>query len=271
MDKEEKYSTQEIHERIDRFLAGEMGEEERRSFEAEVREDADLAREVDRLRIARRAVLFYSDMQLRQRLQAHGESLFPNRKEERPLSILWSKSGWLRWAAAIAILIICVFAVRWYSATYYNTSVLVGEYYQARKTPTFLSGDQNNPLQEGFNAYRQKKYDEAIAFFSQVPDGTGEFPTAQLFMGYAYFESGRYPDGINHFERVLETGDSRYKENAEWHRILALLAMNPQSEQARLYLDQIRHNPAHGFYDQAKLLHRKLNSVFKKIADMGKR
>jgi cytochrome c-type biogenesis protein CcmH/NrfG len=271
MDQDKDYTSQEMHETIDRYLRGEIQGDERLKFEVEVKQNVELAREVERLRLAEKAIVLYADARLRQRLKEKGETLLQEKANDKPVRKIWSNWRiWLRVAAVLVPVMILV-GVKWYSDVNYDPSVLVHRYYQAKKTPAFLSGDYNHPLQEGFRAYRQKNYDRAIEFFSQVPTEGPGFPTAQLFLAYSYFESGRYQAAAQHFENVIKTGDTRYKENAEWDRLLALLAMQNEREQVQLHLDEIRSNPEHSFHQQALALNRQLNSIFKKIADIGNR
>lgn len=269
MDQEEKFTTQEVHEKIDRYLTGEMEGAERRAFEAEIGRHPALEREVERLRLAREAARAFADDRLRERMRERGEAMFRKTGADEPVRSFWPGSSTLRWAAAVLVTVVVLLGLKWYSDVNYDTSVLVEEYYQARKTPAFLSGDRNDVLQEGFDAYRSEDYDAAVAFFNRIPYGSGAYPTAQLYAGYAGFESGRYTEAIRHFENVMETGDSRYVENAEWHRVLALLATDDRKEQALPYLDHIRNDPSHSFHEPARDLHRKVTSVFNKIAEMG--
>ena len=114
------------------------------------------------------------------------------------------------------------------------------------------------------NAYKEQNYKEAIALFGQVPAQSNNYPEAMLFQGYAFFNEEDYANAVSSFSRVIESGDSRFKENAEWNRTLAYLGWKGiESEDTKETLASILTNQRHGFREQALFLNKKLNSVFR--------
>ena len=168
--------------------------------------------------------------------------------------------------AAAAAVIIAVFAgMSWYSSREYAAQSLLAQYYAPASTPATLSGEGYD-RQDAFTAYRNKEYQKAVQLFEAVPPGNPLFVEAALFAGYAHFEAGQYAAAAEAFERVGHTGDARFAANAQWHRVLALLAAYPESPEALGLLDKIKNDPAHPFAEAAAALRAKLNSPLRLLA-----
>lgn len=170
-----------------------------------------------------------------------------------------------RFSIAAMGLLVLFAGLKWYAARYYQTPAMLARYYAPAPTPATLSGNVYK-LQEAYAAYRNKQYEAALQGFEAVPATDPQYAEALLFSGYAYYESGQYARAIAAFGQVVQTGDVRFVHNAEWHRLLAAIAENPQGEEAKSYLKQIKSNTNHPFHKEAGDLERKLDSFFRKLA-----
>ena len=170
-----------------------------------------------------------------------------------------------RFSIAAMGLLVLFAGLKWYAARYYQTPAMLARYYAPAPTPATLSGNVYK-LQDAYAAYRNKQYDVALQGFGAVPAGDPQYAEALLFSGYAYYESGQYARAVAAFEQVVQTGDVRFVHNAEWHRLLAAIAENPNSDRAKAYLKAIQSDASHPFYKEANDMARKLNSPFRNLA-----
>lgn len=166
--------------------------------------------------------------------------------------------------AAVGLLVLFA-GLKWYAVRYYQTPAILAHYYTPASTPATLSGNTYG-LREAYTAYRNKQYESALRSFGAVPAGDPQYAEALLFSGYAYYESGQYAQAVSAFGRVIQTGDVRFVHNAEWHRLLAALAENPNSDQAKGYLKAIQSDASHPFNQEANSLARELKSPFRNLA-----
>lgn len=172
---------------------------------------------------------------------------------------------WKRLALAAALLTAVFAGLKWYADTYYKLDTILAQHYAPVATPATLSGNEYN-LQEAYAAYREGQYEAAARAFEAVPADDPQYAEAMLFAGYAHYESGQYDAAAAAFGRVIQTGDVRFAANAEWHRLLAALAENSQSDSTKNYLQQILSDTTHPFYRQAVSIQRKLNSPLRQLA-----
>jgi TolA-binding protein len=172
---------------------------------------------------------------------------------------------WKRLALAAALLSAVFAGLKWYAATYYRLETILAQHYAPAATPATLSGSGYN-LQEAYAAYRGGQYEAAARAFEAVPADDPQYAEAMLFAGYARYESGQYAAAAAAFGQVIQTGDVRFAPNAGWHRLLAALAENSQSEETKTYLQQILSDTTHPFYRQAVSIQRKLNSPLRQLA-----
>lgn len=170
-----------------------------------------------------------------------------------------------RFSIAAMGLLVLFAGLKWYAVRYYQTPAILAQYYAPASTPATLSGNTYG-LREAYAAYRNKQYEAALRSFGAVPAGDPQYAEALLFSGYAYYESGKYAQAVAAFGQVVQTGDVRFVHNAEWHRLLAAIAEDPNSDQAKAYLKAIQSDTSHPFNKEANSLAEELKSPFRNLA-----
>lgn len=168
-------------------------------------------------------------------------------------------------AAAVILLAIGFTGLKWYADHNYRTDVLVQQNYSPRKTSSTLA-ESNDPFQQGYNAYQEQQFPAAIDFFGRILSDNPRYPEAQLFLAYSYFENKQFVPAEQSFRNVIETGDERFLDNAEWHLMLSLWEQTDKQTDFRALLDAIIDQPRHSFHDEAQALNASLNSFWRKLA-----
>lgn len=170
-----------------------------------------------------------------------------------------------RWAAAAAVLIMAFAGLKWYAARQYSLQALLAQHYAPSATPATLS-DGQYALQEAYAAWRNRQWKEAVQGFGAVPPNDDRYAEAQLFAGYAFYASGQYASAVAAFDTVIQTSDIRFTANAEWHRLLALLAQEPNSETAETALLRLVNEPTHPYHAKALKLQQQLHHPLRTLA-----
>lgn len=172
---------QDSYELIEKYLNGELTDVELTTFENTLQTDIALRRlvklyETGSNALARQATNETQKATLQTTLEQLGEQYFT----EQPASLfvrtrrMWqpAQTGFSTtnqplsiptrriWQLAIAasILLLAVVGLKWYTYQYYTTEVLVAQNYHPIPAPATLSGNDQNLLQPGYQAYRQKLY-----------------------------------------------------------------------------------------------------------------
>ncbi|MCB0581541.1 MAG: tetratricopeptide repeat protein [Phaeodactylibacter sp.] len=249
------------------YLSGAMPESEKAAFEARLGQDPALAARLEEYRLllaglkAMRAEAFYRQAEA----WAKELEMAPPAQAKKPaVKFLWPRA--VRYAAAAVLVLALAFAgMKYYALSNYSTDALIAQNYHPRNTPATLSG-REDLFREGFNAYSEKDFPAAIAFFSRIPEENPRYAEAQLFLGYACFESGRYPAAVQAFQRAADAHDQRFSENAEWHLLLSRFRENPASPAFASLLDKLARDPQHSFHDEALRLKASLGSFWRKLA-----
>ena len=110
-------------------------------------------------------------------------------------------------------------------------------------------------------------FDRAIQAFSAFSPANEHYQEAQFYLGHSYFLSKRPTKAIAAFDTVLTekmavlpTSDV---ENAEWTRLLALLATGQTGTGFQSDLQRILDNRNHAFFAEAVKLEQELKSFWR--------
>lgn len=255
---------------MEKYLDGTLDGDELSTFEAQLRKDKILQAELSMQRQGRAALGAVADSEVadfEKILKKNSAHYFP--VESQPagtISKAVPRIVWRKWLAAAAVVLALVFAgLKWYATAKYEISAILAQHYAPAATPATLSGETYD-LQEAYTAYRNQKYAVAIQAFNAVPADAPQYVEAMLFKGYACYESGQYGAALVAFDLVIKSSDARFLHNAEWHRLLAAFAENPNSEPAQAYLQQILGDASHPFFAEAKKIDRQLKSPLRHLA-----
>ena len=250
---------------IQQYLDHTLPDEEQATFVQRLRTDKDLQAALAQTRQGRAAFSTTAagdESAFRELLRQQSGTYFetaPQAVEQpnAPVAIRRLLPVRYRWAAAAAVLILAFAGLKWYAARQYSIPSLLAQHYAPSATPATLS-DGQYALQEAYTAWRNQQWMEAAQRFGSVPPDDERYAEAQLFAGYAFYESGKYASAVAAFDIVIQTGDIRFAPNAEWHRLLALLARQPSSEAAEAALFKLVNEPTHPFHSKALKLQQQL-------------
>lgn len=258
---------------IQQYLDHTLPDEEQAAFVQQLRTDKDLQVALALTRQGRAAfsrTAAGDETAFRELLRPASETYFETapqalEKTNAPVAVRRRLPVRYRWAAAAAVLILAFAGLKWYAARQYSLQALLAQHYAPSATPATLS-DGQYALQDAYTAWRNRQWMEAAQGFGSVPPNDERYAEAQLFAGYAFYESGKYASAIAAFDIVIKTGDIRFTANAEWHRLLALLARQPSSEAANAALLRLVNEPAHPYHTKALKLQQQLRHPMRALA-----
>lgn len=218
---------QEKVEAIEAWLRSELSGDQLADFEAQLKEDAQFAEEVD---IHRKLAQHAVDPELDAFEKGVREMLIRKRPEGAEKS---STTGETRrfpyrmWAIAAAVVVL-VALTGWMLNRVLNPKMepeqVFAEHYQEYPMViTIESGglvrgpEDSIRLQESEIAYRTGNYEAAYLGFSNLRQEAAFGADLNFYFGMSALETDHYPEGKEAFESVLEDPESLFAEAAHWY------------------------------------------------------
>lgn len=219
---------------IERFIAGDMDETEKKWFLKEMEGNLGLRHEVD-LRMKTDKVLEKQDVLDLRRKLARIES-------ERAGVAPAIKPRKIRYAAVIVLLLIVS------GGTYYMTSrtTLTGDQiieryynrYEAAATTRSGMESSNTEFNLALDYYKIHDYKNAAILFSKVINNEPGDMHSTFLNGVSNFEISNYPEAKNSFSRVITDDDNLFIDHAEWYLALCYIRTG-ETEKAKDQLKKI--------------------------------
>ena len=255
-------------DKIEAYLNGEMTTQEEKAFDLEIEQNQELAEAVDNFGVANDAIELLIEDNLRKELnQFKSEETASNKvvsiNKNKSQAKLRSLRTYLAAAASVAILL-GFFGMNWADNNYSNSALSESFYEEGYNISSVRSGNQViNDLAEGLAAYEAQNFAQAISFFQGIQTNHPKYQEAQFYLANAFFENNDFSNASKQFQKVIDAGDVRYVENAEWYKILAQLAAGETVNQ--LLLNKIAADNDHIFNNKAISLQSKMGSFWRKL------
>jgi tetratricopeptide (TPR) repeat protein len=239
-----------IYEKIELYLANEMSEQDRLAFEQEVNTNDELKETValyqslneDYTQIETSKV---GVSQLQDTLQEISPNYF---REEKKAKVFSMK----RTISIFAVAASLVFAFLLLKPMLFSDKDLFKSYYEEEGLSTQRSnGDSVTKAIELFN---QKEYTQALNYLEPITTADNSLTDLQLAKGVCYLNLDQY-DKANKVFETIATGQTMYKERAQWLKAMLLLKQEKKAE-CKAYLQKIDSNSS--YYKKAQELMGKL-------------
>ena len=226
-----KMKTIDFSHFIERYIAGEMGEDERKWFEMELEGNENLRTEVD-LRKKTELVLKSQDViSLRNKLS----ELEKQRKEKKVTEKETGGPVYFRYAALITVLAM-VGSVVLFTGRHISGDEVINRYYKSYEPPAgqrSASTAQNADFSLALEFYNTNDYANAALFFSKVVESNPKDMQSALLKGVSNFEDQKYPEAKISFTSVIEDNNNLFIETARWYLALCYIKTNETDKAVR--------------------------------------
>jgi tetratricopeptide (TPR) repeat protein len=238
---------------IERYLSGEMDDNERDWFKKELEGNEKLKKEVE-FRQRTDYILKKQDvLNLRAKLvsiEKQRESALPERRHPR-FTIL-------KYAAAIAVLL-TVGAITLIPNRKVDNNVIIEKYYKTYEaTSSLRSGRsvENPDFARALEYYEVHDYRNAAVYFNRVIENSPDDMQSVLLQGISNFEISNYPEAKKSFVTVITDQDNLYIDHARWYLALCYIKTDERHKAA----EQL------AVIEKSKSLHRKdAKRILKKL------
>ena len=209
-------------ERIERYLAGELSNDELIAFELQLANDEKLAKSVEFTQRLRLAVGDKKVFELEDQFQHFGEKYFHSTETSPPRS---SSSSTIWWLILLILLALSTFLI-WKFSARLDKDQLFANYYKVHSLEAPLRGSQADGFyQQGLFQYQNQQYQQAATFFRQQLSSTPSDFSTQFALAHALLNQDN-PDlnsATNYLQSIINHQENAFVDEARWYLALIYL------------------------------------------------
>lgn len=142
-------------------------------------------------------------------------------------SASWGLKNYYYLAASIVLFLVAFFVIRTYNATP-STATLYALNFTVppENITTRDSENMDNNLIAAIDAYRKQNFEIAIDNFTSFLKAFPDNDAANFYLGVSYLANNQGELSEKHFQSVIDSQDSIYRNAAQWYLGLAYLKSN---------------------------------------------
>ncbi len=213
---------------IERYIAGEMSDEERKWFERELMSNDNLRSEVELRRKTDKVLKNQDVISLRNKLS----EIEKRRKATEVPAAKSKRTVYIRYAAIVAALLV-IGGIALDKGSNTANDELISRYYKPYDPPA-----SQRSAQSGANAdftlalefYNTNDYANAALFFSKVVENNPKDMQSVLLNGVSNFEERKYPEAKISFTTVIDDNNNLFIETARWYLALCYVNTNENNK-----------------------------------------
>lgn len=238
--------SEDIMDKIDRYLQGKMSSEEHSAFEADMNTNSELKKAIE----DHKSLIFTIEA-----ASAKDElNRIMNREKAKQGKTIGIRRSWMAVAASLAILVTSFFLIRNSGG---GNQGLYAEFYQVDPgLPTTMSAESDVQFTEAMVLYKQGEYSRALAEFEKLATDQPASDTLLFYQGICHLELDQAEISAKLLKEV-EASSTLFGEKAQWYRALSLLKSSDLIG-AESILESISGQSGHRYFQEANLLKEKL-------------
>lgn len=209
-------------EQIEKFLGGELSQEELQSFDLRLKSDKAFA---DTFAIYKTIDTEMSETAdetaLRDNLSEFSQKYFDKEESAKVIPLNTAKKKW--WLYAAAAVITGLLIIKPWKENILSNEQLYAQYAVPVELPAIVRGaNDDSLLVKATNFYNKVKYSAALILLDSIVKQRPTEAQLQLALGICFVETGRYDSAINRFDS-LAVKESVYKYEALKWKALTFL------------------------------------------------
>ncbi len=224
-------------EYVNRYLESVMSNEERIWFEKEMEGNQSLQNEVKLQRRLHAAIADKETLALKEQLDFIHEQVY------KPWTVKISKSSMKKAMVivsgiAVAAVLFAMVLVLLKNNT--STTDLYAQYFKpAEIGMSFRTSGKavSNDLRSAMMLYESKRFDEAIDMFEKILEKDNSRIGLNLYSGISHMEVKQYDEANIRFEKIIDHKANAFIESAEWYLGLCYLMKKEKAKATEMFAD----------------------------------
>jgi len=249
-------------DRIQKYLDGNLSEEELKKFKEDLQKDPELLEELDLHRSLNEVVTSQDENRFRKKLNEAYKVYKVDVSADTREKHSFRKSSpvkYLSYFGAVVFFIAGIFTL--HTLRKQSNEVIFNKYFtpfvKELSSRNYSENDGiNSALMQGVNLYLQNDFSEASKVFNIVLSENPDNTDAQFYNGLCYIYLNDFRNAISSFDNVLRQPYNYYQEYARWYLAMCYIGTN-SNPTARSILIEISSDSGY-FSVKAKKVLRKL-------------
>lgn len=247
-------------EKIDDFLLGRMSPGDRQAFEQELKEDGDLANQLQLQEEIMDGLAVVGKEQFKARLQRIKQETFQDTKvSSAQETVKVERPTWLWWLAGVIAICLAIFLFwKLNSNGGEAPDVIYADLFEVYDVPVVQRDtDDQQLIQQLSTYYKEGAYADFIENFAGRSAEFSDHPELQLSLGISYLQTNQPAQAATILARLEESNYPAYHDHARWYRILAAL-QEGDAVKAKELLPKLLNNEDADHHKEAKEVAKRL-------------
>lgn len=227
-------SEQEEHDRIEKYILGQLETAGKEAFEARLQTSPELQIVVEDHKVLLEAI---EEQSLIENMEQIHQDAFPNpsASEEKKIYSLWN-TNWVKYGVAASVVILVLWGGYTLSRKQTTDQELFASYFTPDPgLPTTMSSTDNFIFFEAMVSYKQGAYDDAIAQWEPLLDKKPKNDTLNYFIGVAHLANNNESEAITFLQWATEKEHSQFLSDAYYYLGLSYLKKGNQENAKRFF------------------------------------
>ncbi|HMQ00556.1 MAG TPA: hypothetical protein PKC24_12305 [Cyclobacteriaceae bacterium] len=232
---------EELNHKLDEYVRGKLSAEEREEVELLIKQNPDIKKEVDTLKVIRAGITLHE----RQAIKKHLQQIEPEARQFK-----W----WYVAAAIVPLLLLSI----WYFYPVSSENIYYAYYSSYPNYEAGISRNENTTTDgrtAAFINYEKTNYEEAAAQFLMILERNPDDNSVKFYLALCYLELNLTGMAADYLNAVMNDTQSTYREAAHWYYALTQLKLGNKVE-AKEALTALENNGS--YQKQAKEILSKL-------------
>ncbi|MDY6800618.1 MAG: tetratricopeptide repeat protein [Bacteroidota bacterium] len=222
---------------IDKYLNGEMNDQELKRFEHLLSSDVEVQEELELHQAIGDAIMEDDIMSFRDTMQM----IYAEDKKVKRQPAGFSRKKLFYAAATIALLLAIGGIVKQLTQPDYDNHQIFDKFYQPYEvTVTYRSGntETDRMLLNALQKYEDGNYEQALVLFEQLLEKRKDDMSINLYSGISYMEVAKYQKATQSFQTIITDNNNLFIEQAEWYLAMCYLKTE-DNKKAKELLDEL--------------------------------
>lgn len=218
-------------DQIEKYLSGQMMEDEKRAFEKEISVNPALQEELALHREVLAGMEMYFEDELKQKLIAVEKEIKDDEQKSSSIRLSWV----IGIAASLMLVALSFYFIINQAPSSEEIFISYYEPYPNIISPAERSGEAPATTVTALDYYEQENYLAAIEAFEAQLEETLSQPSFRFYYALSYLSLDKAASAIPHLQELASAGGHNFVHQAQWYLGLAYLKTNQEEKASQIF------------------------------------